>query len=96
VGKISVKRPKPQRGDISKYESDFQSSFYIHLLQYAARYAGLGLCLNLYPQLALWAIGIIASVAGSAVCSIISGKGQPVIKNNRVAGSNSRVAAFIS
>jgi hypothetical protein len=38
---------------------------------YAARYAGLGLCLNLHPQLALWATGIIASFAGSALCRIV-------------------------
>jgi hypothetical protein len=42
---------------------------------YVARYAGLGLCLNLHPQLALWATGIIASFAGSAVCRIVETPG---------------------
>jgi hypothetical protein len=38
---------------------------------HAARLRGLGLCLNLHPQLALWATGIIASFAGSALCRIV-------------------------
>jgi hypothetical protein len=38
---------------------------------YAARYAGLGLCFELAPQLALWATDMIASFAGSAVCRIV-------------------------
>ena len=34
---------------------------------YTARYAGMGPYLNLHPQLALWAIGIVASFAGSVI-----------------------------
>jgi hypothetical protein len=46
---------------------------------YAARYAGLGLCLNLHPQLALWATGIIASFAGSAVWRIAETPGYELL-----------------
>jgi hypothetical protein len=50
---------------------------HVHLLlSYAARYAGLGFGLNSHPQLALWATGIIASFAGSAVCRIAEDSGR--------------------
>jgi hypothetical protein len=47
---------------------------------YAARYAGLGLCVNLHPTACAVGYRYIASFAGSAVCKIIETPGHEFIR----------------
>src|ERR1700730_12299556 len=67
-----IQLPRGILNDFTQTRNRVRRAVYLGLKAYMPpAMRACGLCLNLHPQLALWASGMIASFAGLAVCRIV-------------------------